>query len=90
MLTSRSLRRKQWREQPNTTYLGPPQSAIIKQPLSREGCTVAIGRLGPSSNHGNRQTAADESRGACPTWTPERGSSSPMAFATWGKKTEPQ
>ena len=31
MPTSRSLCRKQWREQPNTICLGPPQSAIIKQ-----------------------------------------------------------
>ena len=32
MPTSRSLRRKQWREQPNTIYLGPPQPGIINQP----------------------------------------------------------
>ena len=32
MPTSRSLCRKQWRERPHTIYLGPPQSAIIKQP----------------------------------------------------------
>ena len=31
MPTSRSLCRKQWRERPHTIYLGPPQSAIIKQ-----------------------------------------------------------
>ena len=56
----------------------------------REGGTVASGRLGPSTNHGSRQPAADESRGACPIWTPEGGSSSPIAFATWGKKSGPQ
>ena len=32
MPTSRSLCRKQWRERPHTIHLGPPQSAIIKQP----------------------------------------------------------
>ena len=32
MPTSRSVCRKQWRERPNTIYLGPPQSAIIEQP----------------------------------------------------------
>ena len=46
MPTSRSLCRKQWREQPNTIYLGLPQSAIIKQRSTREGCTVASGWLG--------------------------------------------
>ena len=30
-LLHRSLCRKQWRERPHTIYLGPPQSAIIKQ-----------------------------------------------------------
>ena len=74
MLTARSLCRKQWREQPNTIYLGPPQSARIKQPGSREGGTVASGRLWPSTNHGSGQPAADESRGACPIGTPEGGS----------------
>ena len=60
MPTLRSIRRKQWREQPDTIYLDPLQSAMIKQPGSREGGTVASGRLGPSSNHGSRQPAADE------------------------------
>ena len=63
MLTARSLCRKQWRERPDTIYLGPPQSAMIKQPGSREGGTVASGWLGPSANHGSRQPAADESGG---------------------------
>ena len=89
MPTLRSIRRKQWRERPDTIYLDPLQSAMIKQPGSREGGTVASGRLGPSTNHGSRQPAADEGRGACPIWTPEGGSSSPIAFATWGRKIEP-
>ena len=29
-------------------------------------------------------------RGVCPIWVPERGSSSPIAFATWGRKIRPQ
>ena len=29
-------------------------------------------------------------RGACPIWTPERGSSSQIAFTTWGRKIGPQ
>ena len=89
MPTSRSLCRKQWREQPDIIYLDPLQSAIIKQPGSREGGTVASGRLWPSTNHGSRQPAADESHGACPIWTRERGSSSPIAFTTWGRKIGP-
>ena len=56
----------------------------------REGGTVASGRLGTSTNHVSRQPAADEGRGACPIWTLERGSSSPIAFATWGRKIGPQ
>ena len=62
MPTSRSLCRKQWRERPYTIYLGPLQSAMNKQPGSREGGTVASGRLWPSTNHGSRQPAADEGR----------------------------
>ena len=80
MPTSRSLCRKQGEEQPNTIHLAPPQSAIIKQRCTREGCTVASGRLWPSTNHRSRPPAADESRGACSIWTPERSSSSPIAF----------
>ena len=62
MPTLRSIRRKQWRERPDTIYLDPLQSAMIKQPGSREGGTVASGRLGPSTNHVSRQPAADEGR----------------------------
>ena len=29
-------------------------------------------------------------RVACPIWTPERGSSAQIAFATWGRKIRPQ
>ena len=89
MPTSRSFCRKQWREQPDTIYLDPPRSAMIKQPGSREGGTVASGRLGTSTNHVSRQPAADEGRGACPIWTLERGSSWPIAFAAWGRKIGP-
>ena len=80
---------KQWRERPDTIYLDPLQSAIIKQPGSREGGTVASAVWGPLPTMAAVSRPLTKAGGACPIWTPERGSSSPIAFATWGRKIGP-